>query len=190
MSTSKTIREDYFRTVPVSKIRLHGDYRFDMSCASAIRVTNFRTQQYPPVIKCVNDAAWFGCVGFVHSTDAYIRSWLLFNKFGLLYNCQELSWSTDNALCEQAYINNETCPEFNMSYEYDGLTPNIFEVDNSKHYEFDLPEEMLIMIPVDLNNPEYDVMGKEAHDKFVDFLVYKYLITTLPITNIREVNNV
>ena len=180
----------YFRPVRVSDVKLHGDYNCLAPTASVLRVDNLFAYAYPPVIKCIDENAWQDCTGFAHTTDAYIRSWLMLYKTGLHYRTEELNWSSQNELCEQAYFDNQRRQEYHMSFEYDTLDSTMFEVDHSKHYEFDMPEELLLMIPVDLGESQYEVLPKDVRHKFIDHLAYRYLMTTLPIHNIEEVDNI
>jgi hypothetical protein len=184
--------EAYFKPVNVNSIKLHGDYTYDFpnQSATVVRVFDLTHKTHPPVVTCKDPEAWLKVTGIEHTPEAYIRSYLMLFKGGLEYDVHTLNWNSYNDLCKQAYAENQQREDLPMTYEYDtGM--DMFDISITKHYEFDLPEEMLLLLPVDLLESEYVALEHypEAYQAVISQLAWRYLITTLPITNIREVDN-
>jgi len=183
------MKESYLKPVPIKDIKLHGDFACETPAISVLRVTDLRVGHWPPYCKCVDNVGFKEETGYNHSAQLYIRSVINIYRNYLEYSVAEVSWLSENRACRQAVEENNLLTEFGMTFCYDGNLSGLLEYSETHHYEFDLPDEMLLAIPVDLNASEYDCLDTANRAKFIDHLAYKQMLTTLPISNIREVPN-
>ena len=181
----------YYQLPRPSNIKLHGDFRytFPNATASAVKIINMQIGSYPPVVTCIKPDEWKEITGIEHTDETYIRSWLLLFRSGLTFDTKVLDWISDNAQCKQAYEANETYPDYIMSHDYGALPVESFIQSDTAHFEFDIPDEMLIMVPVNLNDAWFDMIPPEVQAELVNMMAWSYLMSTLPITNIRIVKD-
>lgn len=182
------MKENYLRPVLISDVKLHGDFALSDPTISVLRVRNMKVVKYPQVVSCTDPKGFTEETGYEHTPELYIRSYLMLYAVSD-YTVDEVEWVRENEACKQAIDENETLEERGMTFSYDGSFQNMFEPDITKHYEFDIPEEMLLVIPVDLNESHFQCLSKDQRAKVIDNLAWRQMLTTLPISNIREVPN-
>jgi hypothetical protein len=183
-----TMNENYLTPVAIKDVKLHGDFYRNEATVTVLRVKNFRVERSLPVVTCKDPDGFEEETSYKHTPELYIRSNLMLFK-GFEYDVEEVDWRVENEACKRAIAENETLEERGMTFAYDRDVENMFEASTTHHYAFDLPEEMLLVIPVDLNESQYEGMDKTARHKLVDHLAWRQMMTTLPISNIREVEN-
>ena len=182
------MNENYLTPVAIKDVMLHGDFGWSEPTVSVLRVKNMRVEKYPPVVTCTDPAGFKEETSYDHTPELYIRSNLMIFQ-GFEYDVEEVDWRVENEVCKRAIAENEKLDERGMTFAYDCDTKDMFETDTTRHYEFDLPNEMLLVIPVDLNESQYEGMDKLVRHKLIDHLAWRQMLSTLPISNIREVEN-
>lgn len=180
----------YYQPRP-SEIKLHGDFRYDIpnARATAVKLTNMRHDLRIPVIHCTQPELWQEHAGFEHTEDAFIRSWLLIFRQGLTFDTKVLDSFKDSEEYIQAHEANEAYPDYFMSYDYEELSECFFVEADDAHYEFDIPDEMLILLPFDLLDGWFTLLPKAIQSVVVNSMAWNYLMSALPITNIRIVKD-
>lgn len=182
------MKKPYFKPVAIKDVKLHGDFSFLEPTVTVVRVKNIKTSQQIPVVTCLNPTALEEEVGFEHTSEAYIRSRLIIFD-GIVFDVEIVDWIKENDACRYAIEQNEAMNELAMSWSYDQSLSSILETSQTHVYSFRLPEEMLLVIPVDLNESEYMVIqdNENLWTEFIKHLAWKQLWTTLPIYDIKEV---
>lgn len=183
-----TMNENYLTPVAIKDVTWHGDFHRNEATVTVLRVKNFRVERTLPVVTCKDPAGFKEETSYDHTPELYIRSNLMIFQ-GFYYDVEEVDWRVENEACKRAIAENEVLEERGMTFAYDRDVENMFQTSTTQHYAFDLPEEMLLVIPVDLNESQYEGMDKTARHKLVDHLAWRQMLTTLPICNIREVEN-
>ena len=174
----------------VSISKLHGDFNCCEPTASVLRIKNLHVSDYPKVLTSVDTEGFEAETGFEHSTEAYIRSCLILYDT-LNYTVEEVNWRTENDICKQAVVENQMIADMDMTFCYDDVYEKpMFEYSSTHHYEFDLPDEMLLVIPVDLCDSQYEILEGAIWNEFLSHLAWRQLWTLIPVSNIREVPNV
>ena len=181
----------HYQIPKITEIKLHGDFRYEIpnARATAVKLTSMKHDLRIPVIHCTQPELWKEHTGFEHADDIFIRSWLIIFRQGLTFDTKVLDSYKDSEECRQAHEANETYPNYTMSYEYDMISERFFVEADNAHYEFDIPDEMLILLPFDLLDSWFALLPEAIQSELVNSMAWTYLMSTLPITNIRIVED-
>ena len=168
----------------------HGDYAFFNEHATVLKVTNIRRNLKAPVI-CFDDddlVAFEQAVGFQHTDETWIRSYLLLNvecftdeNVHIINNVEH----PEEYL--KALVQHFTDVAYDYSYEYDAGVNKYFSYVCGCHYEFELPSEFYCVIPMELGAWYEAARNTDAAHAILGQLAYGYFHATVPITNIRIV---
>lgn len=105
------------------------------------------------------------------------------------YDVEEVNWCRENEICQKAIEDNNALEDFEYTHAYDDFFFSMFDTSSTHHYEFELPKEMVLAIPVDTNESHLIGLPDDITTEIMDHLAWRQMISLLPVTNIHEVPN-
>jgi len=176
------------KVLRVDEVIPHGDYTFFNEHATVLKVSNIHKGIRVPVLAIDRKSLveFETYVGFKHTDETWIRSYLM--TYCDLFDDKDVTIVTNvNNPIEytKAIAQHLSDKAYDYSYEYDVIKHHGFTVVPNKYYEFDLPDEYYCVIPMDLGAWFEVVRNKEAGMRILGQLAYGYLHATIPISNIR-----
>lgn len=180
------------KVLRVDEVIRHGDYTFFNEHATVLKVSNIRKVTGVPVLAIDHKSLveFETYVGFKHTDETWIRSYLLTCCY--LFDDKDVTIITnvDNPVeYTKAIAQHLSDKAYDYSYEYDVSEHHGFTAVPNKSYEFDLPDEYYCVIPMELGSWFDVVRNKEASMRILGQLAYGYIHATIPIRNIRIVDN-
>lgn len=175
--------------IRVSEVKRFSSFDLTNEFASVLHCRLTEPVQRVPVLAiCHADLEEFNMtVGFNHSPEAWIRYHVM-NCQDLYKEVREIEATKEPVLYAAAITQHFSDYERDFSFEYDFKESHGFREIPRRFYEFDIPEEFFCVVPVDLNDPWFLAISDETSMKAVmSQLAWTYMLRTLPITNIREV---
>ena len=182
------MKENYLQPVLVKDVQRHGDFAWSEPTITVVRVKFAKCLKQLPIAFCKDLKNFKAVSGYDFSAELYLRSHLMIFD-DLSYTVEVVDWIQENEACRKAVEDNQNAQDFVMTFECDNN--GHFEYSKDKHYEFTIPDEILLVLPVDLNESQYAMLEDDEvlFNKFVEHLAWRQLLSMLPITDIREVPN-
>lgn len=169
-----------------------GDYEFFNAHATVLKVSNIKKNILVPAVSidAKSLAEFEDYVGFKHTPETWIRSYMML--YAELFNNKDVTIirNVDNPVdyC-RAVAQHFSDKAHDYSYEYDVINKHGFTEVPGKYYTFDMPDEFYCVIPMELGSWFEAVNNDEACMRILGQLAYGYLNATIPISNIRIVED-
>ncbi len=177
------------KSIKVSEIKTFSGFDLTNEFASVLRCLRTEPVQRVPVVD-INYAdldEFIKETGCHHSPETWIRYHVM-NHQDLYGDVRHIQAIKDPATYATAIAQHLHDFEQDFTFEYDTKESYGFREIPGRFYEFDIPEEFFCIVPVDLDAPWFGAIRDEASMKAVmGQLAWTYMLNTLPITNIREV---
>lgn len=167
----------------------HGGFKYSEPTATVLKVSNIRGIRVP--VLAIDSKAldeFEECVGFTHTRATWIRSYIML--YGDIYSDSDvevISNVADPVEYSKALAQHFTDVDHDYSFEYDFASSHGFQTIPEKFYEFDLPSEFYCVIPMELGAWYDAIRDTQTRKRVLSQLAYDYLYSTIPITNIRIV---
>lgn len=177
------------KSIRVSEVKHFSSFDLTNEFASVLHCRLTEPVQRVPVVD-INYAdldEFIKETGCHHSPETWIRYHVM-NHQDLYNEVRQVEAIKEPAVYTAAIAQHFRDFEKDFTFEYDTKESYGFREVPGRFYEFDIPEEVFCVVPVDLNDPWFLAIRDEASLKAVmSQLAWTYLLNTLPITNIREV---